>query len=86
MFLFLMLTAVAGLIICREGCAGSTFFVSVYASAGLLLGLAGFEILSGTIEPLKSDELYYVETATGADFNQILLKSVRFGMQLIIGY
>ena len=71
MLLFFFLTFVAGIIVCREKTGGAEFFVGVYAAAGLLLCLAGLEIVGGSVESLKSDELFYIETATATDWDEL---------------
>ncbi|MDH3614647.1 MAG: hypothetical protein OES10_15380 [Gammaproteobacteria bacterium] len=59
---------------CREKNGGAEFYVGLYALAGIFLSLAGLEIISGSIDPLKSDELFYIETATSTELSELFDK------------
>ena len=59
---------------CREKNGGAEFYIGIYALAGIFLCLAGLEIISGSIDPLKSDELFYIETATSTELSELFDK------------
>ena len=43
----------------------------MYVDAMVMLGLASLEILGGSVEPLKSDELFYIDIASTKNIGEL---------------